>query len=157
MGRAILPFKLKSFNPGGLCQDPSDKMFGQSNNLPFPPSAVSRCLIASKQADVSELPYRTKTFGIAEPKTVYGLFDQGNKFVQPSKQLEEIEVPFRTNSLVVAEPKSIFANGDQGNKYVQPSKQLDDQEVPFRTSTLVVAEPKSIYQNGDQGNKYVQA
>merc|ERR1711953_1452425 len=127
-GRVHRPPELRSVIRSltwGLSQEPLEEMFGQSNNPPLPPPAIARCLTTSKQSDVAELPYRTKTFGIAEPKTVYGLFDQGNKFVQASKQLEDLELPFRTNSLVVAEPKSIYKNGDQGNKYVQASKQLD--------------------------------
>merc|ERR1711994_383680 len=111
-------------------QEPLEEMFGQSNNLTLPHPAIARCLTTSKQSDVAELPYRTKTFGIAEPKTVYGLFDQGNKFVQASKQLEEIELPYRTSSLVVAEPKKIPEFGEVGTKYVTNSKQLEETEVP---------------------------
>ena len=35
---------------------------------------------------------QTQRIVMVEPKSIYGLMDQGNKFVQPSKQLEDLEL-----------------------------------------------------------------
>ena len=37
-------------------------------------------------------PFRTNSLVVAEPKSIYGNGDQGNKYVQPSKQLEDLEL-----------------------------------------------------------------
>merc|ERR1712066_410401 len=95
--------------------------------------------------------FRTTSLVLPEPKSIYGIEDTGNKFLQPSGDPDKNA--YRTTQLVFPEAKTIYSQTDTGNKFLQPSGEPDERVA--RTRPLVLAQPKTGHNVGEQGNKHL--
>merc|ERR1712045_900636 len=173
-------------NSGGLCEKQPFRNAAMvqaepKSILSFVENIESNNLIAPASGGPDKNAYRTDPLVMAEAKSIYDLYDTGNKYLVPSGDPEPSA--YRTNTLLLPEAKSIYSLEDTGNKFLQPSGDPDERAYrtsplvyaepklnngnyvtpsgapepkAFRTNPIVHAEPKSVYGPDDTGNKHLQ-